>query len=80
VVDPATAEHRPLRELIRQTLDAVEMHAIELHAERGLALIKRALAEEPGTDAAWLRAAQGRERYLPEVVRQQCVRFEGRQD
>jgi carboxylate-amine ligase len=78
VVDPTTAEHRPLRELIRQTIDAVEMHAIELHAERGLLLLRQALADtETGTDAAWLRAAQGREQYLPEVVRQQCLRFEG---
>jgi glutamate---cysteine ligase / carboxylate-amine ligase len=77
VVDPVTAEHRPLRELIRQTIDAVEMHAIELHAERGLVLLKQALADPLGSDAAWLRAAQARERYLPEVVRQQCVRFEG---
>jgi carboxylate-amine ligase len=76
VVDPRTAEHRSLRELIRETIDAVEMHAIELHAERGLALLKRSLAEQPGTDADWLRAAQDRERYLPEVVRQQCLRFE----
>ena len=28
-----TAVHRPLRELIGETIDAVEMHAIELHAE-----------------------------------------------
>jgi len=77
VVDPITAVHRPLRELIRETIDAVEMHAIELHAERGLMLLKDTLSLEHGTDAAWLRAAQERERYLPEVVRQQCLRFEG---
>jgi carboxylate-amine ligase len=78
VVDPTTAEHQPLRELIRQTIDAVEMHAIELHAERGLLLLRQALADpDTGTDAAWLRAAQAREQYLPEVVRQQCLRFEG---
>jgi glutamate---cysteine ligase / carboxylate-amine ligase len=77
VVDPVTAQHRPLRTLIAETLAAVEMHAIELHAERGLALLKQALADDVGTDAAWLRAAQASEQYLPEVVRQQCVRFEG---
>jgi glutamate---cysteine ligase / carboxylate-amine ligase len=77
VVDPITAQHRPLRTLIAETLAAVEMHAIELHAERGLALIKQALADDIGTDAAWLRAAQTSEQFLPEVVRQQCVRFEG---
>jgi len=77
VVDPRSAEHRPLRDLIRQTIDAVEMHAIELHAERGLMLLKEGLSAKPGTDADWLRAAQDREQYLPEVVRQQCLRFEG---
>ncbi|NJS37246.1 MAG: hypothetical protein HC765_13920, partial [Brachymonas sp.] len=50
---------------------------IELHAERGLALLQQALDEETGTDAEWLRAAQAKEQFLPEVVRQQCLRFEG---
>ncbi len=77
VVDPVTAIHRPIRELILETIEAVEMHAIELHAERGLMLLKEALAQEPSTDAAWLRAAQDKEQFLPEVVRQQCLRFEG---
>jgi glutamate---cysteine ligase / carboxylate-amine ligase len=77
VVDPATAIHRPIRELILETIEAVEMHAIELHAERGLTLLKQALAQEPSTDAAWLRAAQDKEQFLPEVVRQQCLKFEG---
>ena len=77
VVDPITAVHRPLRELIAETIDAVEMHAIELHAERGLTLLKQALVQPCGTDAAWLREIQAREQYLPEVVRQQCLRFEG---
>ena len=53
------------------------MHAIELHAERGLALISEALSAGAGSDAAWLRDVQEREQFLPEVVRQQCVRFEG---
>jgi carboxylate-amine ligase len=68
-----------LRELISETIEAVEMHAIELHAERGLAVIREALAQEPGTDAMWLRQAQAQEQFLPEVVRQQCVKFEGGQ-
>ena len=53
------------------------MHAIELHAERGLTLLKEALKQEPGTDADWLRAVHQREQYLPELVRRQCLRFEG---
>jgi carboxylate-amine ligase len=77
VVDPISAQHRPLRDLIRETIDAVEMHAIELHAERGLTLLRDSLAQEPSTDAAWLRGVQDREQFLPEMVRQQCLRFEG---
>jgi glutamate---cysteine ligase / carboxylate-amine ligase len=77
VVDPLTAEHRPLRELIRETIRAVELQAIELHAEKGLQLLLAQLDTDEGCDAAWLRAVQRREQYLPEVVRQQCNRFEG---
>ena len=77
VVNPLTAEHRPLRELIAQTIKDVELHAIELRAEKGLALLSEALTADDGSDAAWLRNAQANEQYLPEVVRQQCLRFEG---
>lgn len=77
VVDPRTAEHQSLRAQIAQTLRDVELHAIELHAERGLALIRAQLASGHGSDANWLRAVHAREQYLPELVRQQCLRFEG---
>jgi glutamate---cysteine ligase / carboxylate-amine ligase len=80
VVDPSTAEHRPLRELILQTLQDVEMHAIELHAERGLLLLRDLLTRGEPSDADWLRGVQQREQYLPEVVRRQCLRFEGARD
>ena len=63
--------------MIAQTLDDIELHAIELRAERGLALLREAITADVGSDAAWLRRAQSREQYLPEVVRQQCLRFEG---
>jgi carboxylate-amine ligase len=79
VVDPTTAEHETLRTLIAKTLRDVEMHAIELRAERGLALIRDQLARHQGTDADWLRGIQAQEHYLPEVVRRQCLRFEGRE-
>jgi carboxylate-amine ligase len=77
VVNPQTAEHHPLRQLIAQTLVDVEMHAIELRAERGLAHIRELLNSPEGGDAGWLRATQKKEEFLPEVVRQQCLRFEG---
>ncbi len=79
VVDPQTAEHEGLRTLIAKTLRDVEMHAIELRAERGLALIRDQLARQQGTDADWLRGIQAQEHYLPEVVRRQCLRFEGKE-
>jgi carboxylate-amine ligase len=77
VVHPRSAEHHPLRQLIAQTLADVEMHAIELRAERGLAHIRELLAQPEGGDAGWLRATQKKEDFLPEVVRQQCLKFEG---
>ena len=77
VVDPLTAEHRPLRDLIAQTLDVIQPHAIELGAQAGLAQLHEALTAPHGSDAVWLRSAQAHEQFLPEVVRQQCLRFEG---
>jgi glutamate---cysteine ligase / carboxylate-amine ligase len=76
VVDPVTAEHRPLRSLIRETLARVEGHAIDLRAEAGLRLLRDLLDRDAASDAAWLRDAQSTEQFLPEVVRQQCLRFE----
>ena len=76
VVDPRSAEHRPLRELVRETLHRVGAHAVALQAEEGLQHLLDALRDPLGSDAAWLREVQRREQFLPEVVRQQCGRFE----
>lgn len=75
-VDPSTGEHRRLREDIDATLQALETHAMELKAEGALRLIRDELAAA-GNDAMWLRQVQQRENLLPEVVRQQCLRWEG---
>jgi carboxylate-amine ligase len=77
VVDARTAEHRPLRSLILETLTKVESHAIELQAEAGLRLLRSLLERDACSDAAWLRDVQAREQFLPEVVRQQTLRFAG---
>jgi carboxylate-amine ligase len=78
VVDPLTAEHHALRDVIRRTLRDIEGHAIDLHADDGLNLIRESLLDEDGgADASWLRATQAQQQYLPELVRRQCVRFEG---
>ena len=78
VVDPLTSEHHALRDVIRRTLRDIEGHAIDLQADDGLNLIRESLLDEDGgADASWLRATQAQQQYLPELVRRQCVRFEG---
>jgi glutamate---cysteine ligase / carboxylate-amine ligase len=80
VVD-ATAPHAepvPLREAIANTLQQIEPHAMDLKAEAGLTFIRQAIAPGALTDADWLRGVQAQEQFLPEVVRRQCGRFEGR--
>jgi carboxylate-amine ligase len=74
-IDPSTGEHRTLREDIDATLRALEIHAMELKAEDAIALLRAELAGD-GNDATWLRRLHAREQLLPEVVRQQCVRWE----
>ncbi len=76
-VDPKTGEHRLLRDDILATLASLEIHAMELQAEEAIRLIRVELARD-GNDATWIRAAYERERLLPEVVRQQCLRWGGR--
>ncbi len=72
-----SSEPVPLRQLIAKTLADVEGHAIALKAEAGLATIRDAIAPDAVTDADWLRGVQATEQFLPEVVRRQCLRFEG---
>jgi carboxylate-amine ligase len=76
-VDPKTGEQRTLREDIEASFAALEIHAMELEAEGAIRLLRNELAGE-GNDATWIRAAWEREHLLPEVVRQQCLRWEGR--
>ncbi len=76
-VDPRSGEHRVLRDDLLATLQRLAPHAAELRAEAALALLTRELAGD-GNDACWIRATQERERFLPEVVRQQCQRWAGR--
>jgi glutamate---cysteine ligase / carboxylate-amine ligase len=76
-VDPKTGEHRSLRDDITQTLVQLEPHATELRAEAALRFVRSELAAL-GNDATWVRATYDRERLLPEVVRQQTLRWAGR--
>lgn len=75
-VDPATGEHRRLRDEIEASFGALEIHAMELRAEGAIAYLKRELAGS-GNDAGWLRARHAEERLLPELVRRQCLRWAG---
>jgi carboxylate-amine ligase len=75
-VDPSTGEHRRLRDDIEASLQTLEIHAMELGAEDALRFIRDEL-NGSGNDATWLRGVQERENLLPEVVRQQCLRWAG---
>ena len=75
-VDPASAEHRTLREDLYLTFASLQPHAVALGAEPALALLRGELAGT-GNDAGWIRAQQGREHLLAEVVRRQCLRWRG---
>ncbi len=73
-VDPQTGEHRTIRDDIRSTLDAIEQHAIELRAEDACRRVRDDV-DTLGNDATWIRATWEAEHLLPEVVRQQCLRW-----
>ena len=73
-IDPATREHRTLREDVLRTLVRLEDHAIALKSDGAL----RALLSDVGghgNDAQWIRQTFAREHHLPEVVRQQSLRW-----
>ena len=75
-VDPQSAARVSIRERIAATLERLEPHARALGAEPGLAGILRVIRNEEPSDACWLREQQHAERFLPEVVRRQCLLFE----
>lgn len=73
-VDPQTGEHRTIREDIAETLAEIEQHAIELGAEDACRRVREDIGAL-GNDATWIRQTFERENLLPEVVRQQCLRW-----
>lgn len=73
-VDPQTGEHRTIREDIAETLAAIEHHAIELGAEDACRRVRDDIGPL-GNDATWIRNTFEHEHLLPEVVRQQCLRW-----
>ena len=75
-VDPSTGEHRVLRDEILRSFERVGSHAADLKAEHALKLLRREI-DGHGNDAGWIRDVQAREHLLPEVVRQQTLRWAG---
>ena len=76
-VDPGSGEQRVLRDDLLMLLGRLEPHAHVLRAEAALALVRSELAGS-GNDASWIRRTIDDERLLPEVVRQQTLRWAGR--
>ena len=72
--DPSTGEHRVLRDDILASFDQLEVHAMELQAEDAIRLLRGEVLGG-GNDASWIRRLQQREQLLPEVVRQQTLRW-----
>ena len=75
-IDPRTHERRPLKDEILATLERIEQHAAELHADEACRSLKDVVSQG-WNDADWIRQAQARENSLPETVRQQCLRWRG---
>ncbi len=73
-VDPGTREHRTLREEILRTVVRLEPHAAEVGAQPALCELIADLSQH-GNDADWLRHHCESEACLPELVRQECVRW-----
>jgi carboxylate-amine ligase len=77
LVDVHGSDAVSIRAAIARTLDVIGPHAFDLKALDGLATIRAAIEPGSTTDADWLRGVQHKEHFLPEMVRQQCARFEG---
>jgi glutamate---cysteine ligase / carboxylate-amine ligase len=75
-VDPGTGEQRVLRDDLLMLFGRLESHAMALKAEGAIRLLESELAGL-GNDAAWVRRTMECERLLPEVVRQQTLRWAG---
>ncbi len=74
MVDPRTHEHARIGDDILATMTKLEQHAIELRADEALRELGDSVRQGQD-DTAWLRQCFDAERLLPEVVRQQCLRW-----
>jgi glutamate---cysteine ligase / carboxylate-amine ligase len=79
LVDPKSHEHRSVAADILETLDRIEQHAIELGCEAACTELRR-VVDNRGSDAAWLRKLADDGATLPEMVRRQCLIWQGRDE
>jgi len=78
-VDPGTGEQRSLRDDLLASFDQLESHAMALHAEDALMLLRDEVLQA-GNDASWIRATHasyGDAAPLAGLVRDQVRRWEG---
>lgn len=73
-VDPASGDQRVLGDEIARLLSRIGHHAVELGTDEAVAALGND-ARARDNDALWLRQRQGADPLLPELVRQQCLRW-----
>jgi len=73
MVDPIAEGRSPIAADVRATLEALKVHARELAAEDGLAVIESITRR--GNDARWMREAYAGSGSLPDLVWRQVERF-----
>ena len=73
LVDPLAEQRCPIHADIAATLKVLAVHARELQAEEGLALVE--LIARRGNDAKWMRQAYMESGSLPDLVWRQVERF-----
>jgi carboxylate-amine ligase len=66
-IDPVSQRHRPLRDEVLATLEAIEPHARELEALGPLSAL-RAVATAGGNDARWMRTVYARHESLQDLM------------
>jgi len=76
-VEPGSGASRGLRDDLDQVFTALTEHAQTLGADNAIRLLRGELSGL-GNDAAHLRRTMNQEQLLPEVVRQQTLRWAGR--
>jgi carboxylate-amine ligase len=75
-VDPASGQHRVLRDEILSSFESLAPHAVALRAEEALVILRQEVTGR-GNDAAWLRQVEARDHLLPDMVRQAAQRWHG---